>query len=122
MNKILIATSVFALMMGVAQAGEGNGDPFPNRTANGIVANQVVSDTGSQSTPTYGRGVTLLSQGDVLPTNGSNGIVQTANSLPRGFEDGTVVYAQAQSMQRWALAHQAVRAKQLAMGPSTQAR
>ena len=115
MNKIFIAASVFALMLGVAHAGEGNGDPFADRTAHSVIANQVVSDTGSESTPTYGRGVTVLTQGDVLPTNGSNAIVQTANSLPSGFENGTVAYAQAQSVRRWALAHQVSPAKQLAL-------
>ena len=113
MNKI-IAASVFSLMMGVAQAGEGNGDPFPNTTTHGVVANQVLSDTGSESTPAFGPGVTVLTQGDVLPANGSEGVVQTANSLPRGFEEGTVAYAQAQSMQRWALTHQAAPAAQFA--------
>lgn len=122
MNKILVAASLFALMMGAAQAGEGNGEPFSNTTAHSVVANQVLSDTGSESAPAYGPGVTVLTQGDVLPTNGSEGVVQTANSLPPGFEDGTVAYAQAQSVQRWVLAHQAVPALQFAQHLSSQAR
>jgi hypothetical protein len=105
---ILVAASLLALTAGLVQAAEGNSEPFPNRAANGqVVANQVLRDTGSEATPSYGPGVTLLTQGDVLPANGSNSIVQTANSLPHGFEDGTVAYAQAQSVQRWMLAHQA---------------
>ncbi len=115
MNKILIATSVFSLMLGVAHAAEGNGDPFADRTPHSVIANQVVRDTGSESTPTYGPGATVLTQGDVLPTNGSNAIVQSANSLPSGFENGTVAYAEARSVQRWVLAHQAVPANRLAL-------
>ena len=122
MNKTFLAASLFALMMGAAQAGEGNGDPFPNTAAHSLVANQVLSDTGSEAIPVYGPRVTMVTQGDVLPTNGSDGIVQTANSLPRGFEDGTVAYAQAQSMQRWALAHRTVPSTQLALRLSSQAR
>ena len=122
MNKSLLVAALLALMTGAAQAGEGNGDPFPNTAARSLVADQVLSDTGSESTPTYGPGVTVVTQGDVLPTDGSEGIVQTANSLPVGSEEGTVAYAQAQSMQRWAQAHQAVPATQLALHLTSQAR
>jgi hypothetical protein len=118
LNRTKLALAVLmiaAASVGAAFAGEGNGEPFPNYAAGGtVVANQVLSDTGSQATPSYGPGVTVLTQGNVLPTDGSNGIVQTANSLPRGFENGTVAYAQAQSVQRWALAHQATSATRLA--------
>lgn len=107
MKIILVAASVLALMAGAVQAGEGNSEPFPNYASTGqAYANQVLRDSGSEATPTYGPGVTALTQGDVLPGNGSNSIVQTANSLPQGFEDGTVAYAQARSVQRWMLAHQ----------------
>ena len=39
--------------------------------------------------------------GQVLPPNGSEGILQTANSLPPGFMIGTPEYAYAQSVQRY---------------------
>jgi hypothetical protein len=39
--------------------------------------------------------------GQVLPPNGSEGIVQTANSLPSGFMIGTPEYNYAQSVQRY---------------------
>ena len=45
------------------------------------------------------------SPGDVLPTNGSQGPVQTANSLPTRFEEGTVAYAQANRVHNWMVAH-----------------
>ena len=39
--------------------------------------------------------------GQVLQPNGSEGIVQTANSLPPGFLNGTPEYQYAQSVQRY---------------------
>ena len=122
MNNFLNRTKLaFAVLMiaaapvGAAFAGESNGEPFPNYAAGDtVIANPVLSDTGSQATPSYGPGVTVLTQGDVLPTDGSNGVLQTANSLPPGFEDGTVAYAQAQSVQHWVLAHQATSVTRLA--------
>ena len=66
------------------------------------------ADTGSQAYPNVvGRAGSDLPSlaGDVLPTNGTQGIVQTANSLPAHFEEGTVAYAQARSVQKWMVAH-----------------
>ncbi len=66
------------------------------------------ADTGSQAFPNVvGRvGSDLPSlAGNVLPTIGSQGAVQTANSLPAHFEEGTVAYAQANSVQNWMIAH-----------------
>lgn len=116
MKTTFIAAALLALTMGMAHAeSEGNGEPFPNVASSGnVVANQVLSDTGSEAAPRFGRGVTLLTQGDVLPTDGTESAVQTANSLPRSFEAGTVAYAQAQSVQRWAAAHQRASASRLA--------
>jgi hypothetical protein len=106
-KTILVAASLLALLTGVARAAEGNSEPFPNHASTGqVVANQIVSDTGSQASPSFGPGVIALTQGDMLPANGSNGIVQTANSLPPGFEEVTVAYTQARSVQKWMLAHQ----------------
>lgn len=69
---------------------------------------QQFADTGSQAYPNVsGRvGSDLPSlAGDVLPTNGSQGAVQTANSLPTRFEEGTVAYAQATRVNNWMVAH-----------------
>ncbi len=66
------------------------------------------ADTGSNAYPNVvGRpGSDLPSlAGDVLPTNGSQGAVQTANSLPARFEEGTVAYAQATQVRNWLVAH-----------------
>ncbi len=69
---------------------------------------QQFADTGSQAYPDVsGRAGSDLPSlaGDVLPTNGSQGAVQTANSLPTRFEEGTVAYAQANRVHNWMVAH-----------------
>lgn len=47
----------------------------------------------------------------VLPASGSEGAVQTAASLPIGASDGTVAYAQAQSVARYLAAREAEQAR-----------
>ncbi|GAC1336721.1 MAG: hypothetical protein NVSMB18_00410 [Acetobacteraceae bacterium] len=42
-----------------------------------------------------------VTNGAVLPSAGSQSEVETANSLPVGFENGTVPYQQAQSIARY---------------------
>lgn len=118
MNKLFLAAAI-ALSLGVAPAiaGEGVGEPFPNTatsfTARVPGATQQYADTGSNGYPSpAGRpGSNLPSlAGDLLPTTGSEGPVQTANSLPAHFEEGTVAYAQATSVRNWMVAHDARRA------------
>ena len=58
---------------------------------------------GSEAYPAFnaGRSVAVVAgDGVLLPANG-DGPVQTAASLPRGAMDGTVAYAQAQSVARF---------------------
>ena len=121
MRKMILA-AVAAFSLGAATMapafaeGEGNGDPFPG--ANVGVTNLAgptygnrygQRDVGSKQYPsTVGRPGTDLSglaNNEVLPAQSNEAPVQTANSLPRGFEDGTVAYAQAQSMNAWMVAH-----------------
>ena len=118
MKHVFLAAAV-ALSLGIAPAlaGEGVGEPFPNTvtsfTARSDAATQRYADTGSSAYPsTVGRpGSNLPSlAGDLLPINGSEGPVQTANSLPAHFEEGTVAYAQATSIRNWMVAHDARRA------------
>ena len=110
LNRALLAFAVLAtaaMPAGAAFAGEGNGDPFPLLHAPAPVANPVTSDAGSQAYPTFSAvPLATVTAGGTLPTNGSQGPVQTANSLPAGFETGTAAYAQAQSV-RSVLAQQA---------------
>ncbi len=116
MKTILAAAALLSLASTApAFAGEANYEPFNNNrsTLATTYAGQsyrapVTADVGSAQYPSpAGRpGTTLTAlNNDVLPPNGSEGAVQSANSLPRGFEQGTVAYAQAQSVQNWMIAH-----------------
>lgn len=109
-STLLVAVSVLSLAVGSARAGEGNGEPFRLVGAGDtVVANPFAPDTGSETPLRFDVGPSVrVTAGDVLPTNGSEGVVQTANSLPRGFEAGTVAYAQAESVKRWMQARPAV--------------
>ena len=109
-TTLLTAAALFGLALAPALAGEGNGNPFPGNfgtlTTTGTLPQ--VADTGSNAYPdiTGRAGSDLPSlMAEVLPANGSEGAVQTANSLPRGAEEGTVAYAQARSVQAWMMAH-----------------
>ena len=111
MKTIIAAVAVLGLSFAPAFAAEGNSEPFPNNETTAgtrIIRQAQAADVGSAQYPNVvGRPGSNLSRlaGDVLPTNGSEGVVQTSNSLPRGFEEGTVTYAQAQSVNNWMLAH-----------------
>ena len=120
MKFLLIAASVLAMSTGAAFAGEGNGNPFPFAGGQAIadVPTNVIQ-TGQTPMMTrmppnsvsYSRTAMAaairqyanvpVTTGQVLPTNGSQAPVQTANSLPPNAEDGTVAYEQAQSVGRY---------------------
>jgi len=102
--NILAVAGALSIIAGTAFAGEGNGNPFPFQGTAQIVANSVANDTGSQATPSFSGPSVIVTAGGTLPTNGSQSAVQTANSLPRGFENGTVAYAQAESVSRYLVA------------------
>ncbi len=97
------------------QFSDTGSNAYPNvtgRPGTGLVnpagSQPQFADTGSNAYPNVvGRpGSDLPSlAGDVLPTNGSEGTVQTANSLPSHFEEGTVAYAQATRVHNWMVAH-----------------
>ena len=122
---VIAALGIGAFSLGPAFAGEGNGEPFdnnaavlPTRTANLFPARSYAGpDVGSNSYPHVagrpGANLTALDN-EVLPANGSQGPVQTANSLPRGFEEGTVAYAQARSVHNWMMAHSGAAASRVA--------
>lgn len=120
MKTLLAAVAVAVLGFSSAYAAEGNSEPFATNTppaATRIIRQAQAPDTGSAQYPNVigrpGSNLPLL-LGDVLPANGSEGAVQTANSLPRGFEEGTVTYVQAQSINRWMVAHNEARATRIA--------
>ena len=101
--QYLIAALTLAVAgAGPAFAGEGNYDPFPPAT-NGtrVMSSPALADTGSESTPTFNGPSVRITTAGTLPTNGSEGVVQSANSLPTGFENGTAAYEYAQSVNRY---------------------
>ena len=111
---LLAAAAVFsfgAAAITPAFAGEGPGAPVPAQSFSSTrLPHQVARDVGQNQYPdVVGRpGANLsaaLGNDQVLPAVGNEQPVQTANSLPRGFEAGTVTYAQAQSVDRWMVAH-----------------
>jgi hypothetical protein len=106
----------------VAYAGEGNGNTFGYTNTAPLVASAPRTDVGSNAYPDFsGRVGSIVTAVGALPTNGSEGIVQTANSLPRGFEEGTEAYMTAQSVNRY-FAEQAAQARTLAQSRGTQPR
>ncbi len=125
MLAVITALGIGASSLNPAFAGEGNGEPFDNNQA--VLSTRTTDpfptrsyagpDVGSNQYPhVAGRPGTNLTalDNEVLPTNGSEGPVQTANSLPRGFEEGTVAYAQAQSVHNWMMAHSGAAASRVA--------
>ncbi len=122
-TTLLAAAAAFSLAAATAQAasggaaGVGNGNPFPFHAAGITVVNpQTYADTGSQAYPNLaGRASEVVTAGgsDTVPMTGSQGGVETANSLPRGFEQGTVAYAQQQSVQRYFAAQAAARSSRV---------
>jgi hypothetical protein len=102
-TKLLIAAAAAALSLATtAFAAEGNGDPFPFRAPASPVAVTTARDTGAAQYPAYNPRLSWSESSQLtLPENGSNGPVETANSLPRGAMDGTAAFMQAQSVNRW---------------------
>jgi hypothetical protein len=91
--------------------------PTPRSTGEFRRAAPTGVGTGSEAYPDLtGRPFWVVTVGspDRVPMTGSEAGVETANSLPRGFAEGTVAYTQAQSLQRYVA--------QNAAGPTRQAR
>ena len=99
-KMILAATAlVVSISAGGAFAGEGNGDPFPFQTKAYVTARPAfMADTGSATYPQQtGNSVQPSSLAQIEPAPGSEALIQTALSLPRGAGTGTVAYAHTQS-------------------------
>ncbi len=92
MTRILALAAAAILTAGITSAyAEGNGN-FGGiaPSANVVAGTEVTGVTGSEAYPSVRNSTAVgVVAGGTLPTNGSNGIVQTANSLPQGFENGT---------------------------------
>lgn len=98
MKTYLLAALAATALALPAFAAEGNGEPFPNYSAFGTttVVAQQRADVGSNAYPNVvGRPGSVLNvfAGGVVPDTGNEQPIQTANSLPRGFEEGMPAYA-----------------------------
>jgi hypothetical protein len=102
MKLTIIATAVALALSGcagndqLATAYTGS-DAYPDPVSRPLYAQQVLSDTGSENGPTFGPGKTQIVSGDsgLLPENGSDGIIQSANSVPASTIYGTTAFANA---------------------------
>jgi len=99
MKTILLAAIAATALALPAFAAEGNGEPFPNYAYVMTTTAPSLSqraDVGSNAYPDVaGRPGSALNvfAGGVVPDTGNEQPIQTANSLPRGFEEGMPAYA-----------------------------
>jgi hypothetical protein len=101
MTRIFIATAIALALSGcagddqVATAYTGS-NAYPNPVTRPLYAQQVLS-AGNERGPIFGPGKTQVIAGDsgLLPENGSDGIVQSANSMPASTIYGTTAFANA---------------------------
>jgi hypothetical protein len=104
---LFVAAAAFSMVTAAARAeSEGAGNPFPFSVPGVTTATatpRAYADTGSANYPDLsGRPAQVAAAGglEAVPINGSEGVVQTAASLPRGFSNGTMAYVQAHSVAR----------------------
>jgi hypothetical protein len=111
--RILVAAVSLLALSGIRTAdAESNGLAVVERPASAaaVLSAPAPADVGSDSYPGFASANAVpVTGGQVLPPNGSEGIVQTANSLPPGFAIGTPAYEYAQSVQRYFAAQEARR-------------
>lgn len=95
--KMLIAAAALSVIAGAAYAGEGEGNPFPYQaptTPFSLNGYKQAPGTSQNPYPFLVPGQAVAEEQVISPV-GSAGEPQSANSLPRGFEDGTAVGATA---------------------------
>ncbi len=98
MKTFIIAAVAVAALALPAVAAEGNGEPFPNYLSGSTTTTALsqTADVGSEAFPNVagrpGSSISVASIG-IVPETGSEQPIQTANSLPRGFEQGMPAYA-----------------------------
>jgi hypothetical protein len=121
MNRIITAAITVLMVSNLTAAfAESNNLAAVEHPATGVILSSPGSvTTGSDSYPDFvaSQSVPVIA-GGILPTNGSDGPVQTANSLPSGFTDGTEAAMYAQSVQR-SFAAQAERAARTRIAAGT---
>ncbi len=98
MKTIMLAAVAVAALALPAVAAEGNGEPFPNYLSGSTstVTPSQRADVGSEAFPDVagrpGLSISVASVG-IVPETGTEQPIQTANSLPHGFEQGMPAYA-----------------------------
>ena len=102
----LAVTAALSLMAAAAHAeAEGAGNPFAFQASGMTVASlRAQADTGSAAYLNfsgYPSRLAVADASDTMPAYGSEGIVQTANSLPHGLVDDMAADAQGRSVQRY---------------------
>ena len=106
MTKSFFLAAALTLAALPVMAQEGNGNPFPLRTpgVSTIVTAQSVPDVGSSAYPDVrGRpGSALFASAGPVVGLSNEAPVQTANSQPVGFTDGTELYASVPNRARFA--------------------
>lgn len=120
--KVVYAVVAVTLSLSAGQAfaeSEGNGDPFPFRADPQLtVGRAFVADTGSAAYPQLAGSTNQPSSlARLEPAAGNDAAVQTANSLPRGFGNGSVAYTQGRSLDHY-LAVRLERARHVEAGVS----
>jgi hypothetical protein len=103
--RILVAAVSLLALSGLRNVhAESNGLALVEQPAGAalVLSAPALADVGSESYPDFVSAHAVpVTAGQVLPPNGSEGVVQTANSLPAGFAVGTPAYNYAQSVQRY---------------------
>lgn len=102
---LFVVAAAFSMVTAAAHAeSEGAGDPFAFSVPGVTTATaRAYANTGSANYPDLsGRPSQVAAAGglEAVPITGSEGVIQTAASLPRGFSSGTVASLQAQSVAR----------------------
>jgi len=103
MKTLILATAaVLGLAAGTASAAEATrvppqynvvGNPFPYSAAQSRVSAAPPSfDTGSQAFPASDGQAMPVVVGQEIPSNSSEGVMQTANSLPQSYAAGEVTF------------------------------
>ncbi len=112
MNTLSVVALVLAVSLPIGSAfagGEGSGDPFPFQAPRittqfgKMVGRSTLTDPFQYRSPD--QTVTSLDMNAMAPQTGSEGSVQTANSVPRSALEGTQSYARTQSMQHYWASH-----------------
>jgi hypothetical protein len=92
-SKIMIAATIAALSLTTVAFAQ---------TPSSSQAAGFPADVGSNAYPVPNPALSFAPLGmPILPVYGSEGAVQTANSLPSNFTVGTVAYAQGEHVKQW---------------------